>query len=121
MRRFGAGRRSGGRPIVAAPEGLLRRAGGGTEAPIEWPQRGPCPQPPMPRPGLGSSGCACSDLPEGQGLGDEGVGCSLAARLSRRRREVGRIDPAPAQGSERTRPHAAPLLDWTWDREKLVR
>ena len=75
-RRLGAGRRSGGRPIVAAPAGR-----GGTEAPIEWPQSAPCPQPPMLRPGLGSSDCYCLlGSPCQLRAGRWGVGCSLAAQ-----------------------------------------
>ena len=47
------GARVGAVPLVAAPAGPLRRAGGGTEAPIEWPRLGPCPQPPVAATGAG--------------------------------------------------------------------
>lgn len=66
---------------MAAPAGQLRSAGGGTETPIEWPQRGQCPQPQLLRPGLGSYRCACSTLGERNGVWGGGWGCEEMRRV----------------------------------------
>lgn len=67
---------------MRAPAGPLRRAGGGTEAPIEWPRRRLCPQPPMLRPGLGSCDCACSDHGAGRRAGTKRGGGGDGGRFA---------------------------------------
>lgn len=117
----------GAGPLWRRPRARSAAPGGGTEAPIEWPPSRPCPLPPMPRPGLGSSGRACSDPGAGRRAGGVPGGPTLSLHPDK---GAGRADSTGVLsawcalrrvGLSALSCHATLLLDWAKDRGNLGR